>query len=249
MSGFRTAVTFLTRLPIGDGEKPNVDAAPAWFPIVGLLIGAVTGLVFWGGAKVFGPLPAAALAVAVGALITGAFHQDGLADTADAFGGGWTVEQRLAIFKDSRHGTYGVMSLVLIVVLQVAALSDLLPWQGFFALVAAHGLGRCGAVALMLVLPPVRADGLGAGLADRTPRDLAIGSIIATVAIVAVAIRISSVLLIGSAFLATAAVGWLAHRKIGGIVGDVLGAAEQVVEAAVLLTAAALATQLGRWPF
>jgi adenosylcobinamide-GDP ribazoletransferase len=241
LSGFRTAITFLTRIPIGDGKKPNVEGAPAWFPVVGLLIGAACGGVFAGGSWLVGPLPGAALAIGFGALVTGAFHQDGLADTADAFGGGWTVEQRLEIFKDSRHGTYGVMSLVIVVALQVTALSTLGMRAGFVALVYAHALGRLGALVVMRHLRPVRPDGLAAtldGLSSYGERFVA--SALTLLLLIGRAKQSGGLILLGAAALATLAVGWLSKRKLGGYVGDVLGAVEQVVEVAVLVGAAAL---------
>lgn len=243
MSGFRTAITFLTRIPIGDGPKPNVEGAPAWFPIVGLLIGAACGGVFAGSSWLVGPLPGAALAIGFGALMTGAFHQDGLADTADAFGGGWTVEQRLEIFKDSRHGTYGVMSLVVVVVLQVAALSTLDRRAGLIALIAAHGLGRCGAVLLMVLLPSARPDGLGASLGANlsVARVGLIAGLVAILVIGAGRDDFGGIVVLGAALITLMITAGLAIRKIGGVVGDVLGAAEQFVETTVLLTAAALA--------
>ena len=240
MSAFRCAVTFLTRVPLGDGDRPDVDGAPAWFAVVGALIGAASGGVFAGASWLVGPFPAAALAVAVAALITGAFHQDGLADTADAFGGGWTVDQRLEILKDSRHGTYGVTTLVLVIAVQIAALTALGPRAGFVALVAAHTLGRSGAVGLMLTMRPARADGLGARYSARLPRARAAAGILAGCAIVLLSTGLPGLTLIASALVATMAVAWLSVRKIGGIVGDVLGAAEQISETVVLLTAAAL---------
>lgn len=241
MSGFRTAITFLTRIPIGDGKKPNVEGAPAWFPIVGLLIGAVCGGVFVGGSWLVGPLPGAALAIGFGALLTGAFHQDGLADTADAFGGGWTVEQRLEIFKDSRHGTYGVMSLVIVTALQITALSTLGMRAGFVALVYAHALGRLGAVVMMRSLRPVRPDGLASTLEGSSSyrERLVAGAIVVFLAI-GRSNGSGGLILLGAATLATVAVGWLSKRKLDGYVGDVLGAAELVVEVAVLIGAAAL---------
>jgi adenosylcobinamide-GDP ribazoletransferase len=241
VSGFRTAITFLTRIPIGDGKKPNVEGAPAWFPVVGLLIGAACGGVFAAGSWLVGPLPGAALAIGFGALVTGAFHQDGLADTADAFGGGWTVEQRLEIFKDSRHGTYGVMSLVIVVALQVTALSTLGMRAGFVALVYAHALGRLGALVVMRHLRPVRPDGLAAtldGLSSYGERFVA--SALTLLLLIGRAKQSGGLILLGAAALATLAVGWLSKRKLGGYVGDVLGAVEQVVEVAVLVGASAL---------
>jgi adenosylcobinamide-GDP ribazoletransferase len=239
VSGFRTAITFLTRVPIGDGPKPNIEGAPAWFGVVGLLIGAACGGVFAGGSWLVGPLPGAALAIGFGALVTGAFHQDGLADTADAFGGGWTVEQRLEIFKDSRHGTYGVMSLVIVTTLQITALSTLDKRAGLIALIAAHALGRCGAFFLM-ALPSARPDGLGASLAANVSKTARFGNTFVMLLVVLGA-GLGGVAVLVAACSAAAITAGLSMRKIGGVVGDVLGAAEQVVETTVLLTAAALA--------
>ncbi len=247
MSGFRSAVTFLTRIPIGDGPKPNVAGAPAWFGVVGLLIGAACGGVYAGGSWLVGPLPGAALAIGFGALVTGAFHQDGLADTADAFGGGWTVEQRLEIFKDSRHGTYGVMSLVVVVALQITALSTLGMRAGLMAQIGAHGLGRSGAVLVMILLPSARADGLGASLgANVSRRMVGLSTAFVTVLVVSGA-GFGGIVLLVAAFTALVIIAALSMRKIRGVVGDVLGAAEQLVETTVLVTAAALAAHGHTW--
>jgi adenosylcobinamide-GDP ribazoletransferase len=249
VSGFRTAITFLTRIPIGDGRKPNVESAPAWFPIVGLLIGAACGGVFAGGSWLVGPLPGAALAIGFGALVTGAFHQDGLADTADAFGGGWTVEQRLEIFKDSRHGTYGVMSLVIVVALQITALSTLGMRAGLMALAAAHGLGRCGAVLVMVLLPSARTEGLGASLgAHLSKRRVAASTGLVMILVIgADSDDFGGIVVLAAGVIALMITAGLSMRKIRGVVGDVLGAAEQIVETTVLLTAAALAAHGHPW--
>jgi adenosylcobinamide-GDP ribazoletransferase len=246
VSGFRSAITFLTRIPIGDGPKPNVEGAPAWFGVVGILIGAACGGVFAGGSWVVGPLPGAALAVGFGALVTGAFHQDGLADTADAFGGGWTVEQRLEIFKDSRHGTYGVMSLVIVVALQITALSTLGMRAGLMALIGAHGLGRCCGFALVS-LPAARRDGLGAGLRAKASKWSGLGNMFVTIQLLVSARGFSGAALAAATLTAMLLTAGLSMRKIRGVVGDVLGAAEQIVETTVLLTAAALAAHGHPW--
>ncbi len=240
MSAFRSAVTFLTRIPIGDGTNPDVDGAPTWFPLVGALIGVACGGLFAGASWLLGPFPGAALAIAAGALITGAFHQDGLADTADAFGGGWTIEQRLEIFKDSRHGTYGVTTLVMVAALQIAALGALGQWAGFVAMVAAHTLGRSSALGLMLTMPSVRADGLGTRYSARLPKAQGVGGIFTGCAVVFALAGMPGLALMGACLVASAAIAGLSRAKIGGIVGDVLGAAEQTSETVVLLTATAL---------
>ena len=248
VDGLRAAITFLTRVPVGDCDA-DVAAAPPWFPFVGALVGALVGLVFVGAWPLVAPALAAVLAVATGALVTGAFHYDGLADMADAFGGGWSPAQRLEILKDSRHGTYGVMAIVLVVVAQVIALATLGPAQGFAALVAAHTLGRAGAVVLMMSLPIARPDGLGADYTERLRRGNAIGGIVVGALLATIAMGWWVMPAIAAVAVTTVAVGVLAHRKIGGIVGDVLGAAEQMGETVVLIVAAAVTHRHGAWPW
>ena len=119
--GFVAAVQFLTRVPVRTKRPSDLSAAVVWFPVVGALVGAAVGVV----AAVLGevvPMPVAAtVAVLAGVLLTGAFHEDGLADTADAIWGGWTRERRLEILKDPRHGTYGVAALAGSIVVRVVA--------------------------------------------------------------------------------------------------------------------------------
>jgi adenosylcobinamide-GDP ribazoletransferase len=243
----RSAVGFLTRIPMGDTGAADPNVTRNWFPIVGLAIGAVVGGTFAGASWLMGGTVGAVVAVAVGAMVTGAFHHDGLADVADAFGGGWNPEQRLAILKDSRHGTYGVMALVLATAAQVAGLAALGPLRGFLALVCAHGLGRAGAVALMLFMRPARVDGLAVEYHPTHHRGGALATCVVTVIAAALCFRQASIIVVPIAAAGTAAVGWLSHRKIGGIVGDALGATEQIVETLILLTAAALTRHLTTW--
>ncbi|MEJ7719682.1 MAG: adenosylcobinamide-GDP ribazoletransferase [Ilumatobacteraceae bacterium] len=143
------------------------DAVPwrrvvGWLPLVGLAIGAVVGGVYAAMRELTeAPLLSAAVAVAVGMMITGAFHEDGLADVADAIAGGSTPAARLRILDDPRHGTYGVAALAASIVLRVTALGALGNATGAVAATLAHGLGRGGAVAVM-GLAPARATGLAA---------------------------------------------------------------------------------------
>jgi adenosylcobinamide-GDP ribazoletransferase len=239
-TGARTAWIFLTRVPAGDDPSPNMARAVPWFPVIGGVVGCMVGGVYVGAAELFATNAAAALAVGAGALVTGAFHHDGLADMADAFGGGWDREQRLEILKDSRHGTYGVMALVCVVITQVAALGSLGPAQGFAALVTAHALGRAGAVGLMRAVPNATETGLGADYTERVGRAAVTVGVMAGIAIGAIALGLWVGVAALAVFVAAALCGVLAVRKIGGLCGDVLGAAEQLGETAVLLTAAAL---------
>jgi len=238
--GLRTAGIFLTRVPLGDDPDQDLSAAVPWFPVVGAVVGLLAGGVYLGAAMVLPAAAAAALAVTVAALVTGAFHHDGLADMADAFGGGWDTEQRLHILKDSRHGTYGVMALVCAVVIQVAAIGALPGLVGLAALVAAHTLGRAAAVALMGILRPAAGHGLGVDYTTAARRGHILLAVGAGVGIGLLVLGPAAALCVLAAAAVVAVVGALAQRKIGGLVGDVLGAAEQVAETAVLLTVAAL---------
>ncbi len=134
------AAQFLTRVPIRLGTPPTIAACVPWFPLIGALIGLVVGGVAAGLMEVVPASVAAVVAVLAGVMITGAFHEDGLADTADAMGG-WTPEQRRQILKDSRHGSYGVAALCGSIVLRVVCVASMGPAVAFGGLVAAHTLG------------------------------------------------------------------------------------------------------------
>lgn len=243
---FFCAVQFLTRLPtpaFADFEPGWITRSARYFPLVGLLVGAAcAGMLLAAGQLWGGPLPAL-LAVAAGVLITGGFHEDGLADAADGLGGGQTPDRRLEIMKDSRLGTYGALALGLVLAIKVAALAALPLATAALALVAAHGAGRAAAVAVMVVgrhvSDPATAKYKPAPDGVR-PMDLLVGALLGLWPLV----------LLGLPGLAGAAVGAIlaglltatAKRLIGGYTGDVLGAVEQVCELGVLLGVAAMAS-------
>lgn len=241
MSGFGLAVTFLTRVPMPrvGADTPRLGPAVPWFPVVGALVGAAIAGVYAAALLALPPLVAATVAIGSGVLLTGAFHEDGLADSADALAGGWTREERLRILRDPRLGTYGVSAVVISFLLRVSALAALGPWEGAAGLMAAHTLGRTSAVGMLAILPPATDEGLGASYATAVGRARAIVG-------VAVGVLLGTAVLGGLAFpvIAVAAIGaWIlglvAGRKLGGITGDVLGATEQTVEFIVLLVVAA----------
>ena len=120
--GFLGALTFLTRLPVRLRSAPDLSASVPWFAVVGGMIGVTVGAIAAGLAELVPMSVAAAVAVISGVALTGAFHEDGLADLCDAFGG-WTVEQRHEILKDSRHGTYGVAALASSIVLRIVCVA------------------------------------------------------------------------------------------------------------------------------
>ena len=238
----RTALAFLTRLPGGvhpEGQEGITTSVP-WFGVIGLIVGGVGSGVYVGASELVSPLAAATLAFIVTALITGGFHEDGLADSFDALAGGWTPERRLEILKDSRHGTFGVLSLVLITLLKVSALTPLSGWDAVLGLTAGHCIGRSAAVATMGFAPIARADGLGADYTRSLSRPAALVGSVVGVAAAIVAFGVWAPAVLGAvAAGAVAVVAW-ARAKIGGVTGDLLGAVEQVGEAIVLLAASAL---------
>ncbi len=245
--GLLAALQFLTRLPIRLPRAVPTREFVVWFPAAGALIGLLCGSIGWLAAQAF-PLPVAgALAVVAGLLITGAFHEDGLGDVADAFGGGWDVAQRLEILKDSRHGTYGVVAIVSSIGLRLLLVGYAPDAEALLVgFVAAGALGRVAAVLVLLLGRPATRSGLAASLVQTLHRGMcALGTLVG-VAFAGAALSLgwpaaeTSVsvpallgILILVAALAALALWRLAIVKIGGIVGDVLGAAEQVTEVAV----------------
>ena len=241
---FVCAVQMLTRLPTPSlaGFQPEwLAQSVRYFPLVGQLVGLVAAAVWIGASRIWPGLPAAVLAIGAGALLTGGFHEDGLADTADGLGGGRDRAHKLEIMKDSRVGGYGALALGLVTLIRIAALARCGPWAGAAALLLAHGGARATAVAVMAMLPYVREPSaaklppVGAG-ARWTDAGIALVLGGWPLALLSAG---RAALALGLAACAALAVAWLSKRLIGGITGDVLGAVEQVAEAALLLGAAA----------
>src|ERR1051326_8470445 len=237
------ALGFYTRLPFPHGH-PHLGeelAQASWAaPVAGALVGGVGALAYaLAHAAGRGPLPAAGLALLATLLITGALHEDGLADTADAFGAGVSPHARLGIMRDSRIGTFGACALIFSIGLRWAALASVAgPMRAAAALIAAHTAARAMPPLLMLLIPPARPDGLSAD-AGLPPADSVAGAALLGFAALVLALGFAKGL-IAAALLALclAAMRWLALNKIGGQTGDALGALEQVCEVVVLLVAA-----------
>jgi adenosylcobinamide-GDP ribazoletransferase len=251
----RAAAGFLTRLPIPGGD-PDEDRptdllarSMAVFPLIGAGIGILGAAVL----IVCGwlALPAAVAAVAaLGALIwlTGALHEDGLADVADGFGGGGDRDARLAIMRDSRAGNYGVLALIVAFALKATALIVIAGidfWLGAAALVAAAAWSRAMFAPLMRWLPPARADGVAALAGMPTGADmwrgLALGAALALLVTLSGG-GIGAVVALAAGGAAAFVVGWLALDRIGGYTGDVLGAAQQACEVLTLVAFSAILT-------
>ncbi len=237
------AVTFLTRLPLGGALRLDGDdvarAGPA-FPLVGAGIGAAVGGTAAGLAHSLTPLLAVVVALALGALLTGALHLDGLADSADALGAR-SRERALEIMRDHAVGAYGAAAIAIDLLLKTAALSALLRFGGVlrFAVVAG-ALSRLAPVVLAAFLPYARAGG-GAGTAlTRGGRPRALLAAALGVG-VAAAVAGSDGLVLAALTAALVVLGALWSRRwIGGVTGDTLGAASELVELAVLVCAVAL---------
>jgi adenosylcobinamide-GDP ribazoletransferase len=155
VKGLLGAVSFLTRVPTGTGARRPEELAGSvpWFPVVGAGVGLAVAAVYGGARLALPPLPAATLAVVAGICLTGAFHEDGLGDTADAFMGHHDRESTTRILKDPRLGTFGVLAVAASLLLRVAAVAALAPAAALAALPAAHALSRAAAVGAMIALP------------------------------------------------------------------------------------------------
>lgn len=235
------AVQFLTRLPVPGGlyTPARMAASPRWYPAVGLLVGALAGLVFAAAALVFPPLLAALLAVAAGVLVTGALHEDGFADTCDGLGGGATAERALGIMRDSRIGTYGAVGLILMLGAKIMALGALPPGATAAALVAGHAASRASVVVAMATSRYLRAEGAGTATAA------GIGGAGLGVALATGGLAMLGLLAVLPPLALTGGIAGLAlghglmrrsfERKLGGHTGDCLGAVQQTGELGLYL--------------
>ena len=236
------SLRFLTRLPMGRATSSDDSALAqaAWaFPLAGLVVGVIGAAAYVLAYELRLPAwVAATLAVAATLTVTGALHEDGLADTADGFGGGDTRERKLEIMRDSRIGTYGVCALILSMLLRVAALAAFLnPAAAVWALIAAHGGARATLPLFMALVPPARRDGL-AYAAGRPSSERVVTASVLGILILAIALGpahgIAALILL---LVVIALMAWLSLVQIEGQTGDVLGAVEQVSEIVILLVA------------
>ena len=229
----------LTRLPVGWLVPPSAPYRPGracWtYPLAGLLVGGAVALVRLGAGRLgLPPLLGAAWAVGAGVLLTGALHEDGLADTADGLGGGATRERRLEIMRDSRIGSYGALALALALGIRILAVGSLPAGHATAALLASGALSRGAMLPLLGLLPPARADGLGRSVGRPPGAALGLG--------LALALGLALLLLPTRRALATIACTLavslgttaLARRRLGGHTGDVLGACCVATECVLL---------------
>ncbi|MBA2126870.1 adenosylcobinamide-GDP ribazoletransferase [Hyphomicrobium methylovorum] len=241
---FLIAVQFLTRLPVAiSGAWPDdwLVRSAKYMPLVGALIGVAAAGIVIGSASFF-PAPLPVLIGLVAALVlTGALHEDGLADTADAIAGGQTRERRLEIMRDSRIGSFGAVALIVAIGLKAAALASLDAMSAALVLISAHAAARLASVLALAVLEPARETAKVSGKASSlTWSEIAFAIV---TGLIPGAVLLGSAAFVIPLIAAALAVIWLAilaKRAFGGYTGDVLGAIEQVFEVVFFMFAAAV---------
>jgi len=251
-AGLGAALRFSSRLPVpplpGEADPhaaPDVRRMAGMLPVAGAIIGAIGGAVLVVALALgFGPGLAAALAVAALTLVTGAFHEDGLADTADGFGGGATPGDRLAIMRDSRIGSFGATALILAFALRIATLATIAARLDALgaaaAVVYAAAASRAAQLGPLALLPPARRDGASAAFGRPSPGALVAAGLVAAglawILVLAASLPGWGVVL-GFGLTTAVALGMarLSDRLIGGQTGDVAGAVQQLSEIAALI--------------
>lgn len=249
---FFVAVQYFTRLPVpamADFDPAWLTASARFFPWVGAVVGLLTALIYLGLAQLLEQPLAALLALLASVIITGAFHEDGLADTFDALGGTVLRERALTIMRDSRIGTYGTLVLLASLMTRWYALASLPLWTAALLLPVIHSAARLGAGSLMMSLAYVRGDDDSAKAKPvaqhLSMHNFFIGAVAVLITLLPCIFLLNRWLMIVAALLIsiivvrTACYFWF-KRRLGGYTGDTLGACEQLGEIAVLVALSAV---------
>ena len=233
VSDLAAATAFLT--VVGGARRPTAGAL-GWFPIVGALVGAAVGLVWWGVAELWPPLVAAVLVVGVDAVVTGAVHHDGLADSADGLLPHLDRDRRLEVMAAPDVGGFGVVTVVVTIGLRVAVLAVIEPDP--LVLAAVWSASRTAMAVVARSQPYARGEGLASSFLGGSPWSvLTLGAIVS--AVLVTPSGVPGLVGLASLIAVTIAVTWLARRRLGGFTGDVLGAIGVLGETAALLALAA----------
>ncbi|MBN2115526.1 MAG: adenosylcobinamide-GDP ribazoletransferase [Anaerolineales bacterium] len=239
MRNLRIAFGLLTTLPVrlpDDWSAGDSGRAAVWYPLVGLVIGALTWLAWTGARLLFSPLVAGVVALVVWVMLTGGLHLDGLADCCDGLFASVGRERRLEIMKDPHVGAFGVIGLILVLLLKAAALASLTPVSSFGILLAASLARWC--ILFAGLLPLARPSGMGADFAAGFRRSFLLwGAVIPL--LIAALLGMRGILSALAGVGAAALVLWFAKSRLGGVTGDVFGMIVEVVETIVLLVSAA----------
>jgi adenosylcobinamide-GDP ribazoletransferase len=234
---FLLAVQFLTRIPVPTRtifSPERLNAATGYYPLVGFLVGGLCAGTFWGLAMIFPSALALLLAIGIGLLLTGAFHEDGLADTFDGIGGGQDPDHALSIMKDSRLGTYGTLALVMALAIKFMSLIALPSQWIMIALIVGHGLSRLSSVVVIATSRYARADGKAKPVAEGvSASSLAFAVLTGLIGLTAASAALPTPALVaGFIGLSAGHVGMrlMFERKLKGYTGDTLGAVQQASE-------------------
>jgi len=240
------ALQFLTRIPIPlavSYSEERFAGTPRYYPLVGMLIGSICAIIYFATQTVLSQHLAVALSVVCGILLTGAFHEDGLADTFDGIGGGQTKEQALSIMKDSRLGTYGTLAIVSVLALKMLAMAELPAKVLVVSFISGHGLSRLSSVIVMASSQYVRDHGTGKPVASGVNRTSLIINLLTGLVCV---LLLSFVVSAGAVYFSVIGLvighglmRWFYTGKIGGYTGDTLGAVQQMSELGFYLGLAA----------
>ena len=238
----QVAFMLLTRLPAGKlgGNIPSLADARWAFPLVGIIVGGAIFLCYMFASLCdVPPFLAAIIAFAVGLFITGALHEDGLADSADGLGGGSDKPAKLEIMKDSRIGSYGVIALVLVMATRIGSLSELDPsWHLFWSLISIAMISRLIMVLYLDVLPAARDEGLGKDASDMDMAGIKLAAFLSMPALAYLFIFAPASLVL--MVVAAAGFAYLAKRQIGGQTGDICGAGQILSETIGLIALATI---------
>jgi len=229
---FFTALTFFTRIPCaawGKHEEADLNRSTRYFPLVGIVVGALVAAVFYFSVMLLPQSLTILLSMVASLMLTGAFHEDGLSDAVDGLGGGWEKEQVLTIMKDSRIGNYGAAALFMALFIKFEALAALPATLVPAVLIAAHALSRLVAASLIMTQQYVRENGKAKPLATQmTTAEFALCTVFGLAPLYWLPLHVLWALL--PVLLVRWWFGRLLQRKLGGYTGDCLGAMQQLSE-------------------
>lgn len=240
MFGLTAAVRYLTIVPApgADHHLDGLGRSAVWFPVVGLGLGVVLALVDRATSRMFPPLLGALLVLTVWKLASGGLHLDGLADCLDGLAGR-DASHRLAIMRDSRIGAFGAIGLILLLMLELAALSELPSAMRWRVLLVAPCVARALPPLLARLFRPARTDGHGAAFAVGVGRVAPYAALSIATAVAGFALGTAGIVAVAVAAVVAVVLGRFMSGRLGGVTGDVLGAAIETGEVVVLLTVSA----------
>lgn len=240
MYNFLGALGFLSRIRVPQKAlERQLNSTAHYFPLVGLLIGSISAAVFTIAHLVLPVMPSIILSMCATALATGGFHEDGLSDSADGLGGGWTKDDVLRIMQDSRVGSFGALALILVLFLKAETLAAIPDTHIALAMISGHGLSRLVAVSFTYTHQYVRFEGKSKPISDGiTSRQLLFAALTAWLPVVFFDWQIAVLSLIALASV-RAYIGYRIKIRIGGYTGDLLGLSQQISEVTFYLVVCA----------